>query len=355
MKVLFLTGREVSYQRNDVLLRAFQRFSQVDVLSARSRPRSLLFNSLKIATKFFTRLTSSKYDVIFTGFYGHLLMLPVGVAAKAPVIFDAFLSTYDTLIEDRKVAAPGSLMARASIWLDRTSCQIADAVFLDTQRQVDYFSDRFGLKLKRIRPIPVGCNEDIFFPRTTKNRRDKITVLYYSSYLPLHGVDVVIRAAEKLADVPVHFRLVGSGQTLNPSISLAKRLRIQNVEFIHPLPIEGIADEIARSDICLGGHFGPSDKAGRVIPGKVYQILAMKKPVVASSTPANLELLSNNETALLCPQGDPDRLAEAILALTKDNQLREWIAQRGYSLYRERCSEGVITTMVKETVSELIR
>jgi hypothetical protein len=36
MRVLFLTGREIQYPRNDVLLRAFRRFSQVTVMSEKT-------------------------------------------------------------------------------------------------------------------------------------------------------------------------------------------------------------------------------------------------------------------------------------------------------------------------------
>jgi hypothetical protein len=60
MRVLFLTGRETGYTRNDVLLRAFRQFSDVDVVGVKNQPRSLVLNSLLVTVKSLQRLISSE-------------------------------------------------------------------------------------------------------------------------------------------------------------------------------------------------------------------------------------------------------------------------------------------------------
>ncbi len=76
----------------------------------------------------------------------------------------------------------------------------------------------------------------------------------------------------------IEFRLIGQGPEYHRVRALADQLKLDNVQFLPPIPLEDLADEISQADICLGGHFGPSQKAGRVIPGKIYQILAMARP-----------------------------------------------------------------------------
>ncbi len=282
-------------------------------------------------------------------------MLPVGLLSRDPILFDALLSTYDTLVEDRQAASPNSLKARAAIWLDRTACRLAEHVLLDTPLHIDYFVSKFGLPKNHFSSLPVGCNEEIFFPKPFYKKGRDFTVTYYSSYLPLHGVDVVVRAARLLQDLPIQFRLIGSGLTFNKVRMLAESLALTNLHFISDLPIRQLSDEISNADICLGGHFGATPKAGRVVPGKIYQILAMARPLIATNTPANLQLLRQGESALMCAANNPEELAQLIRVLYHDPFLRNQIATEGYRLYKDECSEEKITDLIRKIALDLCR
>jgi glycosyltransferase involved in cell wall biosynthesis len=82
------------------------------------------------------------------------------------------------------------------------------------------------------------------------------------------------------------------------------------------VPYEYLIDYICKADICLG-IFGTSGKATRVIPNKVYQILAAGKPLVTGDTPAIRELLRESPTVRLVTPGSPESLASAVLDLRK--------------------------------------
>jgi len=58
----------------------------------------------------------------------------------------------------------------------------------------------------------------------TGEPRNTTRVLYYSSYLPLHGVDTVVRAAARLRDLPIHLRLIGRGPDFARTRQLADQL-----------------------------------------------------------------------------------------------------------------------------------
>ena len=355
MHTLFIVGREIGYTRNNVILRTFKRLGTVKVI-AETRSGSLLLRIMRVFFRSLPYLFSKQFDLIFVGFYGHLLMLPVGILSRSPVLFDAFLSTYDTLCFDRGLFAPHSLVGKFAFWLDQTACNLADLVLLDTRLHADYFIHTFALSPDKVQYLPVGCNEEIFFPRPREHHDDKTRILYYSTYLPLHGVEVVVRAAALLRDNPaLHFRLIGSGQGYDEVQRLADNLGLENITFVRSIPLEALANEIASADICLGGHFGKSEKAKRVIPGKVYQILAMGCPLIASDTPANRELLTDEVTACLCPQNDPEALAAKILKLHKDRAFRVKLAEQERSLYLERCSEAIITDHLSRLIYEMTR
>ncbi len=341
-----MAGRELEYPRNDVLLRAFRRLGDVTVLGE-TGSGSILSRSLRVALRSIVHLRSTVYDLVFVGFYGHLLMLPVGGLSRSPILFDAFLSTFDTLCFDRRVISPTSPGGKLSFWLDKTACQRADHVLLDTRQHVEYFTRTFGLPGDLLGELPVGCNEEIFFPHAKAPSQDTSIVLFYSTYLGLHGVDTILRAASRLRSNDLVFRLIGRGLQYKNMRRLAERLDLKNVEFLPYLPLPELAKEIANAKICLGGPFGSTEKASRVVPGKIFQMLAMAQPVIAAASPANVEFLVHGENAYLCRPNDPEDLANAILQLHKDEQLRKRLASAGRETYEKHMSEAVITSRLE--------
>lgn len=353
MQILFVTGREPSYPRNDVLERAFKRISTV-TLTTDARPGGVVMRSLRACLHTVPRLVTRHYDLVCVGFYGHLLMVLLRGFTRRPILFDAFLSTYDTLAFDRNTVHPRSLGGKLAWQLDRTTCLWAAHVLLDTQLHVDYFADTFRLPASRFTSLPVGCNEDLFAPRPTPPA-GPLTVLFYSTLLPLHGAEVVLEAAALLrSQGGIRFRFIGHGPRLDHFRRLAHTLNLDHLDFLPPVALRDLPEQIASAHICLGGHFGQSAKAGRTVPGKLYQMLAMARPVIAADTPANRDLLTHGTNAYLCPPGDPAALAAAILDLAKHPASREALGASGRKLYEVHGSEAVITDKLRAVVRSLV-
>lgn len=359
MRVLFLVGRELSYPRNQVLLDAFRHFAQVDVVAGETRPKSLIANSMNVAARGASMLARRSYDLVFVGFYGHLIVRALAPLVRAPLLFDAFLSTYDTLCFDRRLYTPTSPVGRMAFRLDQSTAHRAAHVLLDTPQHVDYFVETFDLPPEKFTAIPVGCSDAIYTPQPyIPPAQGPLRVLSYSSYLPLHGIDVVLHAAALLrtrADVPpLRFRLIGDGLLHREMRTLAAELALDNVEFAPPVSQPQLAQEIAAADICLGGHFHHSCKAGRVVPGKIFQMLAVGRPIIAADTPANRTLLADGATALMTPPSAPVALADAVHKLAGDAALRTELARNGRHRYVACCSQPVITRMVETTVAQVL-
>jgi glycosyltransferase involved in cell wall biosynthesis len=355
MKFLFMCGREVDYTRNQVLLRALKKLGPVETIVETGVAKSLIMRSLRISIRALPHLISGSFDLVFVGFYGHLLMLPAGLFSRRPVVFDAFVSTYDTLITDRLLYSPNSWIGRLSEWLDHTACYLADRVVVDTPSQVNYFSSALSISPEKMASLPVACDEEIFFPRQNSPlQKPRTLALSYSTYLPIHGIETVINAAELLRDEPIDFKLIGNGPLYQKVVNTADRFGLRNLTFSPPVSLQRLADEIAISDICLGGHFGTSDKAGRVIPGKIYQMLAMGKPVIAADTPANRSLMEHRVSAYLCSAGDARALADAIRELLYDPMLRERLGAAGREAYEMHGSEKIVAEGLRQLVQELV-
>ena len=353
-RILFTCGREPEYTRNDVLLRALRPHHDLVTITDDSAG-SLTARSLRLLPRLVRALRRRDYDLVFIGFYGYLLAPLVRRFTRRPILFDAFVSNYDTLCFDRRRFAPHSLMGRLAFELDRLGCNSADRVLLDTAAHQDFFVNTFDLSVDKMRHLFVSCNEDLFFPRPFA-AGEIFQVLHYSSFLPLHGVEFILAAAAELQEVPdIRFRFIGAGMRHDPARRLAQQLGLTNVEFLPPVPYTRLPQEIAAADLCLGGPFGDTPKAGRIIPGKIFQFLSMARPVVAGDTQGNRELLRDGHDALLVPAAEPHALAGAILRLQRDRELAQALAANGHAAYRQRASEAIIGRELENIIADLLQ
>jgi len=354
-RLLFVAGRELTYTRNDVLLRALRRQGwRVDVVGAMTPVRSISRTTARLLPALVSKLVAHRYDLIVVGFYGYLLLPFVRSLARAPILFDAFVSNFDTLCFDRQVVAPDSLIGRAVFQFDKVSCRAAYHLLLDTPQHSAYFVDTFSLDAKHVSWLPVGCNEQIFYPRPLPVCQEKTIILHYSTFLPLHGVEVILQAAAHLRSAELHVRLIGDGPLYAAMQALAADLQLTNVEFLPPVGLATLAEEIAHAHICLGGHFGGSGKSQRVVPGKIYQMMASQRAIIAADSPANHALLTHEVSALLTPAGDPEQLAAAILRLHVEPALRTTLAANAYQTFETKCTEQVIGARLAAIIATLL-
>jgi len=333
-RILFTCGREGQYVRNLLVRRALQqRFDVLEVID--NRPGSLLLRNLRLIPRLMPALRTHP-DLVFVGFYGHLLTLFLSRLTRAQILFDAYLSTWDTLCFDRQRFAPRSLAGRLAFALDRQAGLAARHTLLDTMTHARFFGETFGIPESRLSAYYVGYDEEVFYPRPATETAARFRVFFYGSFVPLQGVETIVRAAKLLeAERGIEFRIIGTGLDSPRVHRLAKELGVQRVDWLPPVPYAQLADEIAAASLCLGGPFGSSGKASRVIAGKTFQFLAMAKPTIVGDSPANREVWTHGQDVWMCRMADPEALAAAILELKRDASLRERIAQCGYEHCRK--------------------
>ena len=362
MRILYLCGREPSYIRNLMLRSALQR--SYDVVEITSSSRSLVRRNAAVALRYLLA-NRRAFDLIVVGFYGQPLMPGVRLWADAPIVFDAYVSTYDTLCFDRCWFRPRSLPGRLAYLLDLWSCRWATRLLLDTQAHADYFMQTFAVPADKVSTVYVGCDEGLFVPRPAAPRAalnsgrasptPTFDVFTYTSFLRLHGVEHILDTAKRLAGQrDLVFTVGGSGPRLAEMRRLANDLGLENVRFPGWIPFERLPERIAMADVCLGGHFSTVPKAGRVIATKTFQFLAMAKPTVVGDNPANREVMTHGEDACLCPMADPEALAETIHGLYRDVDLRARLASNGRRLFEQRFSLAAQTAQLQGIVQATV-
>lgn len=158
-----------------------------------------------------------------------------------------------------------------------------------------------------------------------------VKVLYSGNLGRKQGLGQVVDLAAELAvsrpDIEIILRGNGSqGRELAAEIS---RRRLANVHLTELQPNEALGPALSVGDI----HLVPQnpEAAAFAVPSKVFNIMAVGRPFVATALPGSvLWELQRESGAFLCvPPGEPLSFAEAVLRLADDTWLRQELGRRG--------------------------
>jgi hypothetical protein len=296
-------------------------------------------------------LTCKRPDLVVFLYPGHLdacVLGPIARIRRIPAVLDVFISLYDTVVSDRGLSSSRSLIALATRTLDTVASWSVHTVVVDTPEHADFFA-RFTRRARRhFAVLWVGAEEARFV--AADDPGDDAPILWYLTYIPLHGFETVARAAALLADDDRAFRLVGDGQRREAAEQLAEELGLTNMEFVATVPESELPGEIARSSICLG-VFGTSDKAARVVPNKVFQCAAAGRALITAATPAIATAFG--DALVTVPVGDAHALAGAIRNLRGPARLEA--AARARAVFVERFSEAALADDLGAILSSMSR
>ena len=260
-------------------------------------------------------LRAPAHDLVLVCYPGQLdilILWPFARMRRKPIALDWFISAFDTVVVDRRLLARANPLAW-SLWVGEwLAARLANIAFMDTATHARRMEKLFRLAPGSINHVWVGVEETFFRPVEHRTRGKYLQVLFYGQFIPLHGIDTIIEAAQHLSDAPIRWTLIGRGQeAARIRAQLAKR-PVGSLQWLDWVPYERLLEYIVQADVCLG-IFGTSEKAASVIPNKVFQIVAAGRPLVTCDSPGIRELLSDNPPCVrLVQAGDASALARAV-------------------------------------------
>jgi glycosyltransferase involved in cell wall biosynthesis len=138
-----------------------------------------------------------------------------------PLLFDPLISAYDKQVWERFKLKEASGSAQRLLAWERALFAKADRVLADTACHAAYFSDELGVLPERVSVVYVGADEALFKPEAEpadagRAQRSRATqgpaeVLFYGSFIPLHGAETIVEAARLYEGPAVRWCLLGAG------------------------------------------------------------------------------------------------------------------------------------------------
>jgi len=296
------------------------------------------------------------YDVMVLGYPGQLDVCLARVLTwlrRKPLVLDVFMSLY-LVASERGLTARYPITGRLIYWLEKLACLLPDRLILDTAEYVEWFRKVYGLDPARFRLVPTGADDRIFRPLEVGRRDDDLFwVLYYGTFIPNHGVKYIVEAARILKDESgIHFELIGDGPTKAKAMALAKEYNLTNVTFADWMDRQALSRKAAGADVCLG-VFGTTPQSMMTVQNKVYEGLAVGKPVITGDAPTVRAHLEHGTDAFLIERSNPQALARAILILRNDPSLRDRLTKSGHQLFTSRFSTVCIGAQARRHLSEI--
>jgi glycosyltransferase involved in cell wall biosynthesis len=259
-----------------------------------------------------------EFDVVIVGYPGHFdVPRARRVAGRAPLVFDAVLSLEDELVTVRRHFRDRSAAARVLRAVDVRALRLPDLVVCGTEAEAAHLRGRGA---RRAEAVFLGADEELFSET-------------WSPTYPFSGL-----------------------QFADPSSEVVEECG----RLVPELPLRIVARDEARRDelglvVAHAGLVLGSFRESRAIAPVVFEALATGAPLVTADTGAARELLTDGESALLVPPGDPVALAAALRRLAGDETLRARIAARGREEFAARASRRVLGEQWRSLLESVVR
>lgn len=332
-KICFFGIYSPDYSRNLTMKKAFlENGFQIIECQVSPREHATIGKYILLAKKAW-HLRKENLSYIYVAFPGQSVVWLAKLIFKQKVLFDAFLSLYDSNVCDRKIYSKWHPRAFYDWVLDWSSCFLADVVILDTEEHKKYFIDHYFVPANKLIRVLVGAVEDVFYKREDEfSNKSSFLVHFHGTFIPLQGIEYIIDAAKILESESVTFQIVGKGQEFDRIRNKIEKLNLKNINLIGKVPLELLPKYIVSSDICLG-IFGNTEKSKRVIPNKIYEYVAMGKTVITAETPAIKEVFVDGYNMLFCKSSSGVAIAEAIKYLKSNPEIIQKLGNSALSFF----------------------
>jgi glycosyltransferase involved in cell wall biosynthesis len=231
-------------------------------------------------------------------------------------------------------------------WVERRAVRFADRVVTVSPYDAQIIRARSAPRTEPT--VILNVPEERLFSRAAEAApaaSGTLRLVTHGSILKRYGIETLVRAMPLIRE---HVRdaetwIIGEGEYRDALETLATELGVgQSVRFIDWRPIEEIPGLLRQADIGIVPAQVPW-----LLPNKLFEYVAMGKPVVASDSPSVRSIFPNGEISYFTP-GDAGELANRVIELHESRELAEeraGKASRVLNDYRWEISKGVYTAM----------
>ena len=220
----------------------------------------------------------------------------------------------------------------------------------------DYVVEEAGVPRERTRVVHNGIELELFNARSFLSDNNKLNLLYAGRLSPDKGVHTILESLGILnrtqPDLAIGLSIYGSG-TKDYQTQLNQLVSIYHLEscvrFEGVVPRKEMPEVFAAHDVLLFPSIW-AEPLARII----QEAMACGLVVIGTSTGGTREILCDGENGLIFEAGDKQMLAEKIIQIFDDENLRTRLAKAGRRTVKEEFSLDYMVEEIEDSFNQII-
>lgn len=206
----------------------------------------------------------------------------------------------------------------------------------------------FGIDMQKFCYQP--CEKDEIIVGTVKKMDKK----YGIEYLIRSFAKAYERVRENAPEIAakLYLELVGPGNQIDELKALADELGIgERVRFIGRVPHTDVPKWLSRFDVYVAPSILDSESFGVA----VIEASACRRPVIVSNVGGLPEVVDDGKTGFVVQAKDADAIADKIVLLLQNEDMRQEMGLAGEALVRERYEWGYCVDLMEKIYASIVK
>ena len=157
---------------------------------------------------------------------------------------------------------------------------------------------------------------DVMTLKESLGLKNKIVISYLGTHGLAHGLKFILESISKISNPDLHFLFIGDGAEKQNLIKYSKTLHSKNFTFIESVTKSEIPLYIDISDYSLV-NLKKSDEFKNVIPSKIFENIAMYKPILLGVEGESKKLIDDYEVGVCFEPENKESFLNAIKDIQK--------------------------------------
>ena len=157
---------------------------------------------------------------------------------------------------------------------------------------------------------------DVMTLKESLGLKNKIVISYLGTHGLAHGLKFILESISKISNPDLHFLFIGDGAEKQNLIKYSKTLHSKNFTFLESVTKSEISLYIDMSDYSLV-NLKKSDEFKNVIPSKIFENIAMYKPILLGVEGESKKLIDDYEVGVCFEPENKESFLNALYDIQK--------------------------------------
>lgn len=230
------------------------------------------------------------------------------------------------LIDHLHALLPNELIKRTAEIFEKQILKNTDKIFVINKGLKDYAIEMGG-DINKISIIPAGVDLERFNPQVNGSsirekygiKKDDILLFFMGWIYDFSGMKEVAEGLSTINNDKVKLMIVGEGDLYQPLLNMKSEKNLDGKLILTgKIPFEEVPKHIAAADICLLPAY-KNEIMMNIVPIKIYEYMAMGKPVIATNLPGVRKEFGENSGIVYIEK--PSEVLEKSLVLYSMNKI----------------------------------